>query len=328
MYDAIRNLLSGNEFLVVESFEIPGQPAQYADVPKFLYNTGVGAYLDQEFGSGLWKHQAQALEELGEGRNVVVSTSTASGKSMIFRALAFHRIMLDPSSRVVVFYPQRALVEDQLRGWRSMARSLGLDGNIVGRIDGSVPVPEREDILRQARVVIMTPDVCQAWMMSRLALPVVKEFVGSTVALVMDEAHTLEGVFGSNFSFLIRRIIAARNHIIGRQSDLGQMQLIAATATIANPGDHMRQLTGTDFVVIDHESDGAQQHERLVAHVACPLGEELSIARQLHQAVLAQGRQGRFITFMDSRKGVETLARATSEDIESLFENREVRPYR
>ena len=328
MYEAVRNLLEDSEFSVVESFEIPGQPAKFAEVPQFLFDSKVGSHLDQEFQSGLWAHQSEALEALGTGYNVVVSTGTASGKSLIFRSLAFHKILLDSSSRVVVFYPQRALVEDQLRGWRSMARFLGLDGNIVGRIDGSVPVIEREDILRQARVVIMTPDVCQAWMMSRLALPVVKEFVGSIITLVMDEAHTLEGVFGSNFSFLVRRIMTARNQIIGSRSDLSQIQLIAATATIANPGEHLRRLTGSDFVVVDHESDGAQQYERLVAHIASPLGDELNIARQLQQVVLTRGRGGEFITFMDSRKGVERLAMATQEDIEGLSEDPAVRPYR
>ena len=254
MYEAVRNLLSTSEFSVVESFEIEGQPARFAPMPKFLLESQVGAYLKQEFASGLWKHQSEALELLGNGHNVVVSTGTASGKSLIFRALAFYKILLDPSSRVVVFYPQRALVEDQLRGWRSMARSLDLDGDIVGRIDGSVlPVSVREDILQRARVIIMTPDVCQAWMMSRLASPVVKEFIGSLSTLVMDEAHTLEGVFGSNFSFLVRRLIAARGQIIGRGKDRDQLQLIAATATIANPGEHLRRLTGSDFSVVDHE---------------------------------------------------------------------------
>ena len=80
--------------------------------------------------------------------------------------------------------------------------------------------------------------------------------------------------------------------------------------------------------MVDHESDGAQQHERLVAHVACPPGEELSIARQLQESVLTNGRQGGFITFMDSRKGVETLAMATEQDIKGLFNDPAVSPYR
>ncbi len=94
------------------------------------------------------------------------------------------------------------------------------------------------------------------------------------------------------------------------------------------PRRALRRLTGFDFVVVDHEADGAQQYERLVAHIACPPGEELNIARQLQQSVLIHGRRGGFITFMDSRKGVETLAMATAEDIKGLFEDSAVSPYR
>ena len=280
MYDAVRNLLTTSGFSVIEAFEIQGREARFAPTPEFLSSSRVGEFLNDEFQPGLWQHQAQALELLGRGENVVISTGTASGKSLIFRALAFHRVLLDSSSRVVVFYPQLALAEDQLRGWRSMATSLGLRGDVVGRIDGSVRQVEREEILQRARVLVMTPDVCQAWLMSRLALPVVKEFVGSLTTLVMDEAHTLEGVFGSNFSFLVRRLIVARAQLTGNES---HPQMIAATATIANPSEHLRRLTGSEFAVVDHEADGAEQHERWVAHVGCPPGDELTIARQLQE---------------------------------------------
>ena len=328
MYDAIRSLLGTSDVSVVESFKIDGRPARFESIPDYLFDSKVGTYLNQEFASGLWKHQAQALKLLGKGSNVVVSTGTASGKSLIFRASAFHRVLLNPSSKTIVFYPQLALVEDQLTGWRSMANSLGLNPDTIGRIDGSVRVSEREGILERAQIIIMTPDVCQAWMMSRLALQVVKDFIGNLGTVVMDEAHTLEGVFGSNFSFLIRRLHAARAQIVGNDDNRDPAQMIAATATISRPGEHMRRLTGFDFDVIDHDLDGAQQHERLVAHVACPPGEELSIARQLQEHVLTHGRDGGFITFMDSRKGVETLAMATEEDVKGLFSDPAVNAYR
>ena len=217
MYEAINNLFGRSEFSVIESFELPGRPALYEEVPKFLFDSRVGDYLKQwsrEIGSGqsgLWAHQAQALKALGCGDNIVVSTGTASGKSLVFRALALHKVLLDPSSRVVVFYPLRALVADQFRGWREMSRSLGLDEENVGRIDGEVPSSDRDEVLQKARIIVMT------------------------------------------------------------------LQLVAATATISNPGDHMKQLTGAEFTAIDHEADGAPRYERIVAHVASPEGEELKI---------------------------------------------------
>ncbi len=329
MYEAAREILEGSDFSVVESFTIPGRPARFSDVPRFLFESSVGSYISSEFPAGIWTHQSDALAYLGRGDNVVISTGTASGKSLVFRALALHKTLLNPSSRTIVFYPQRALVEDQLRGWQEMARALGLDEDIIGRIDGTVrPMKRREEVLGRARIVVMTPDVCQAWLMARLAMPVVRNFISGLSTLVMDEAHTLEGVFGSNFAFLIRRLMAARNHMLINNRSAIPTQLVGATATIAQPDDHMKQLTGEDFTVVDHEADGAQRHERIVAHIACPEGEQLQIANQLQQHVLTNGRSGGFITFVDSRRAVETLAMDTDRDMNDLLDDPAVSSYR
>ncbi len=328
MYDTIHEIIRGTEFSVSESFSIEGRQAHYESIPPFLFSSHVGNYLKQQYATGLWSHQSRALEILGNGQNLVISTGTASGKSLVFRSLALHKILCDPSSKVAVFYPLRALVADQLRGWRIMANDLGLNENVIGQIDGTVPVQDRDAILKQARIVIMTPDVCHAWLMSRLAMPAIKEFVSTLSTIVVDEAHTLEGVFGSNFAFLTRRLVAARNHLLGNNSTEDVLQFVAATATIANPREHLKQITGMDFSVINHDDDGAPHHERIVAHIASPEGEELHIAKELQRRVLSGGSEGSFITFVDSRKGVETLAIATQEEVEELTQDPEVAPYR
>ena len=337
MYDAIRGLLASGDFSVVERFELPERFARHDPIPRFLFDSRVGTYLHRHLkASGvsdgpLWAHQAEALEVLGCGQNVVVSTGTASGKSLIFRALAFHKALLNPRSRTLVFYPLKALAADQLHGWQRMAAGLKLDRPYVGRIDGSVPMKEREEVLQHARIVVMTPDVCHAWMMSRLSLPVVREFVRSLSTLVMDEAHTLEGVFGSNFAFLVRRLVAARNHLF-RTDGAEVLQFVAATATIKEPGEHLNLLTGGTFSVVDHESDGAPQHERVIAHVECAPGDEMNIGKALQEGILSEPSEGGFITFLDSRKGVETLATeaesAVEEDPAKLVDNAAVLPYR
>ena len=325
MYGTIRRLLDGSDFAVIESLEVPGRAPRYEQVPQFLFESRLGPHLAGQFKEGLWRHQARALEALDRGENVVVSTGTASGKSLVFQALALHRILQDPESRVIVFYPLRALVEDQFRSWKELARQIGLDEATVGRIDGTVPVSEREAILSASRILVMTPDICQAWLMSRLAMPAVREFLAQLSLVVMDEAHTLEGVFGSSFAFLIRRLMAARNHLLGSAAPL---QLVGATATIANPGEHLKLLTGADFAVVDEESDGAPHHERVVAHISSPEGDETSVARALQHSVLAEGTEGGFITFVDSRKGVETLAMFTANDIAELTDEQAVASYR
>ena len=336
MYDALRDVLYSNEFSVIERFEVPGRAASDAPIPRFLFDSRVGSYLGRHLNhreNPLWAHQARALEELGHGRNVVVSTGTASGKSLVFMSFAFHTTLLNPKSRILVLYPLKALAADQLRGWRKMARSLELDETYIGRIDGSVPVNEREKVLRNARIVMMTPDVCHAWLMFRLSSPVVRRFVQALTTVVMDEAHTLEGVFGSNFAFLIRRLLAARNLLLLEGAETPPLGFVAATATIKEPGDHLRKITGKEFSVVDHESDGAPQHQRLVAHIACPSGEEMLVAKALQDCVLDNGKEGGFITFLDSRKGVESLAMASGDgqevgELDDLLSDTNVLPYR
>ena len=129
MFDALKNLLDDGAFSAVERFVLPGRPACHRPIPRFLRDSRVGWCLNRDFmetNGELWSHQAKALEALGRGENLVVSTGTASGKSLIFRSLAFHKMLLQPGSRTLVFYPLKALAADQMRGWQEMAGDLEL----------------------------------------------------------------------------------------------------------------------------------------------------------------------------------------------------------
>ena len=167
-------------------------------------------------GGQVWTHQADALAHLCSRRNVVVSTGTAFGKSLIFQIYALHHLLTDPDGKVLVFYPLRALTNDQLVSWRRLAETAGLDQEVVARIYGGVPMSEREQIMERSRIVLMTPDVCQAWLMRTLDNPIVSRFIDSLVLLVLDEAHVYESVFGSNAAFLLRRLIAAKRRLSPR----------------------------------------------------------------------------------------------------------------
>ena len=109
-----------------------------------------------------------------------------------------------------------------------------------------------------------------------------------------------------------------------------KLQLVAATATIANPEEHMKSLTGSDFSVINHDDDGAPQSSRFVAHLACQEDKERQVIRTLHNYLLSEEQDGAFITFIDSRQGVEKLAMTTKskEDNSNLLIDADVLPYR
>lgn len=330
MLEQLNRLLSSSDYTICESFTLTSRPAVFEPIPEFLEPTGIRKVLAEGAPNGLWRHQAQALRRYAEGRNIVVSTSTASGKSLIFRTLAFHTLATDKDARVLVFYPLKALAADQLRGWQAMAKSLGLPATVIGRIDGTIKSPaEREAILDQARVVIMTPDVCQAWLMARLSLPVVKRFIGSLALTVLDEAHTLEGVFGSNFAFLLRRLLVARHAIRqkgGRRHKAPRF--VATTATIANPQSLLKLLSGYDFELIDEVLDGSPRRDLYCAHVVADQGTEMTVARSIQEGLLSGSKEGAFISFVDSRKGVEVLARSSEQALQELLGPESVLPYR
>lgn len=120
MIHTLKQILASNDYRVRESFTLPSRPAAYLPIPGFLNSSGVMDNLAQSLGGAgaqLWRHQALALEAFGKGQNVVVATGTASGKSTVFRAAAFHLVRLSSNAKVVVFYPLKALAADQMNWW-------------------------------------------------------------------------------------------------------------------------------------------------------------------------------------------------------------------
>ena len=322
LFDDIAEVVANLGLNVCESVDIPPRPEILVDAPKEIMDGPSGRVLSSlNSGGRVWKHQAEALSQLCSGHNTVVSTGTASGKSLIFQLYAIHRLRNEPNSRVLAFYPLRALANDQFNGWRRIANSVGMY-EAVGRIDGSVPISERAQILERCRVVLMTPDVCQAWMMRTISSPEVSSFVKSLALLVLDEAHAYESVFGSNAAFLLRRLVAAKRQLSPRGSGAPRLQVIAATATIDNPAGHLNNLTGLEFGVIDEGENGAPRSARRILHVEGPdLGRDAEdTIAQLLGAVCGIPERRRFIAFVDSRQGVERIVRDLGRE--------DVKPYR
>ena len=237
-------------------------PAEIATGPAWQMIAPVSA--DRE----LWLHQAEALGALNRGENVVVATATASGKSLVFQAWTLHGIKASPETTTLVFYPTKALANDQERRWLEACELVGLPRETVGKINGDVGVNRRDPIISRARVVIMTPDVCHAWMTRRADRQSVREFLAKLRNIIIDEAHVYEDVFGSNAAYLFRRLaIAAVN-----AGNPHPPQFVAATATILSPEEHMRKLTGQDFAVVDESRNGSPRHPRRLLHLPLQVG--------------------------------------------------------
>jgi DEAD/DEAH box helicase domain-containing protein len=111
MLESFQNSLDSNEFIVVDSINLPARAERRASIPSAFEQGRVGSWLssDRHLGSGLWLHQAKAMAFVANGTNVVVSTGTASGKLLVFQARAFQLLDRHPEAAILVFYPLKAL---------------------------------------------------------------------------------------------------------------------------------------------------------------------------------------------------------------------------
>ncbi len=211
-------------------------------------------------------HQGLAVQAAKEGKNVCVSTSTSSGKSEIFFLSAMEELAKHPEAKVLVVYPMRALNAQQQQRW-------GETGLKVGQIDGTVKEPGlRHKLLQECQVVVMTPDVVQAYLLGRVSrAPIVQEFVKKISMVIVDEAHLYNGVFGTNSAYMFRRLNYIRHKLRG---DKSFPQYITASATLANPAEHSRLLTGikAEFVNIGIDQDGSPSAETVTYYVTPTAG--------------------------------------------------------
>lgn len=208
--DLADRLVSALSADVFETVVVPPREARYAQAPKRFRTGKPGAWVQAFLGEGQqpYLHQSLALSTIDDGQNVVVSTTTASGKSFIFMAPVIAEL-LEGQGTVLAFYPLKALGSNQYSSWVRELERAGLSRDLVGEITGDVPMRERDEILDRARIILATPDVINAWMMPMTSALSVRSFLGNLSLVVIDEAHSLEAVFGSQFSLFFRRLRAA-----------------------------------------------------------------------------------------------------------------------
>ena len=275
-------------------------------------------------GDALWLHQANALSELEAGNNIVVATSTASGKSLIFQLWTLHRLesaleSTGERATALVFYPTKALANDQARRWQECCQAIGLDPNTVGQVDGDVLKAQRYEVMKRSRIILATPDICHSWMLPRANDKIIKDFMGQLRVIIIDEAHTYESVFGSNSAYLFRRLTSAALYAGAPKPP----RFIAATATILTPDEHLEKLTGCAFTVIEESQNGSPRQARELYHLPLvPRGDvpEDQLA-QLVLDIIDNDPEAQVIAFHDSRMGIERI-------VQKINRPEEVLPYR
>jgi len=192
----------------------------------------------------LYRHQTEAVNLARKGENIVIATPTASGKTMAFNLPVFDALMSDPEARALYIYPMKALENDQLRTLSIIEKETGI--NVNPRIyDGDTPRDDKRVIRDQSRIILTNPHGLHYYLAWHHQW---RTFYSNLKFIIVDESHTYRGVFGSHIALLFRRI----NRICEYYGS--NPQFILSSATIANPEEHSKKLTGKDFHIISEDS--------------------------------------------------------------------------
>ncbi len=220
---------------------IPAKKASYKKIKNL--NPAIKDYLNSK-DIKLYQHQADSYEAIKNNENIIITTPTASGKTLAFNLPVMDSLIEDEKATALYIYPAKALANDQL----SVLQNLESDLNIKtkpSRYDGDTPKSKRREIRNTSRVVLTNPyqlHLILGWHHQW------KKFYSNLKYIVIDEAHYYKGVFGSNVAYLIRRLKRIAN------SYGADPQFILSSATLANPLELANKLTGEDFTLIDNDT--------------------------------------------------------------------------
>ena len=228
----------------------PAREAQWADFPEWVNGSLVSAYTAKGV-SRLYTHQAAGAEAVHSGKNVVMVTPTASGKTLCYNLPVLNAILENADTRALYLFPTKALAQDQLAELYDLNRRLE-HGFGVFTYDGDTPADARKAIREKGHVVLTNPDMLHTGILPHHTRWT--RLFENLRYIVLDELHTYRGVFGSHLSNVLRRLRRIAR-FYGRQP-----QFICCSATIANPGELASRLLESRVAVLD--SNGAPAAEK------------------------------------------------------------------
>ena len=308
------DLLEGEELAHVEL--VPAREARFAPLPEELHPR-VRASLAGQGIESLYGHQAEAWEAAARGEHFVVTTGTASGKTLAFNLPVLDALAREPKQRALYLYPTKALAQDQLRALGSF-RLPKLRAAIY---DGDTPADRRWQVRKWANLILSNPDMLHVGVLphhDRWG-----DVLSNLAYVIVDEAHVYRGVFGSHVANVLRRLRRLAR-VYGADP-----QFLLASATIANPGELGTRLLGIELRVIG--DDAAPRAERTVALWNPPLTDEelglrasaLGEASKLMADLVERGL--RTLCFAKSRRAAELIHRFTAD---RLGDDSLLSPYR
>lgn len=295
------------------------QDAVYGSLDFLLSQDLVNALYNSKGITQFFAHQAEAINYLHEGHNVVVATSTSSGKSMIYQLPVMHALERDHDSRAMYIFPTKALAQDQKRSLREMLGYMpGLEHVLVETFDGDTPMVERNSIRDEARIIFTNPDMLHVTILPQEERW--RTFLKNLKYVVVDELHYYSGLMGSHVSFIMRRL----RRICAAVGNRG-VKFISCSATVANPKEHFKAIFGIEDVrLVDFDGSPSGRKEFLCwntpfkdpADPTSGRGNSMFECSRLFCQLILRGV--RVIAFCRLRKQCEKLVGAVKQELEDL----------
>ena len=270
---------------------LPEKPPELAAIPAGL-DPRVEELIRSSGIASLYSHQAAAIEFCLQGKDTVLSTSTASGKTLAYQIPVLDRLTRDPDACALLLFPLKALERDQRDAFLTLAGNSGLTAAVY---DGDTSESERRKIRSSPpRVLITNPDMLHLGLLA--FHDIWKDFFSHLCFIVLDEVHTYKGIFGSHISQVLLRTL----RVCARYG--ASPQFIACSGTVANPGAFVSRLIGREPAVIDRS--GAPTSKRHFIFLN-PVLSPNTIAARLFVKALESGLKT--IVFTRARKVTELI---------------------
>ena len=291
---------------------LPARDAEYGPFPPAI-DDRVREVLSARGIDRLYSHQSTAIEHALAGRNIVITTPTASGKTLCYNAPVLHAVLRDPSTRALYMFPTKALAQDQLAELHDLANVLSNRGDIdlgVFTYDGDTPQDARRAIRGRAHVVLSNPDMVHSGILPHH--PRWAKLFENLHYVVIDELHAYRGVFGSHLANVLRRLKRICRHYGSSP------RFICSSATIANPKELAEALVEEPFELV--AQSGAPRGEKFFLFVNPPVvNRQLGIrrsylaeTRRIASEFLKRRQQ--LIVFAQSRLATEILTTYLKDD--------------
>ena len=316
--DILTSLRHNRDFMkqVVAWERFPAQPAKLGELSVDLPEALLAA-LQQRDVTHFYTHQVDAISAVHRGSHVVVSTATASGKSLCYTVPVLSRILQEPTARALYLFPTKALAHDQLAETVTLVSEGALPVE-VNSYDGDTPQSKRRQIRHAGGILLTNPDMLHAGILPNH--PSWRGLFDNLQFVVLDEMHTYRGIFGSHVANVLRRLQRIC-HFYGSSP-----QFICCSATIANPQEHAERLVEQPFTLIDELRNGAPSGEKQFILYNPPIvNEELGLRTSTvlaakDAALTFLSHDVQTIVFARARQTVELLLTYLQDEL--AFENK------